>query len=371
MIIGIPKEIKNNEYRVSMTPNGTKELIRQGHQVLVENNVGAGIGVSNDDYLCTGARIYQTAVDIYRDSDMIVKVKEPQPSEYSLLRKNQILFAYLHLAANKPLTEALINSKAICIAYETITDAQGKLPLLAPMSEVAGRMSIQAGARSLERANGGAGILLSGVAGVKSAEVTIIGGGTVGRNAARMALGARAAVTLLDNDISVLRALDAEFKGRVNLIYATQSHIEHYVLAADLVIGAVLVRGAAAPKIIPRDVVKRMKKGAVIVDVAIDQGGISETSHPTTHAKPCYVVDDVVHYCVSNMPGAVAKTASEALTNATLPYITQLAKFGAIDTLLQNAHFLNGLNVYKGRVTLKEVANSFDLPYFSARQLLA
>lgn len=371
MKVGIPKEIKNHEYRVGMTPNGVRELVAQGHQVLVENNAGAGIGFDNDDYIKAGASIYQLAADIYRDSDMIVKVKEPQPSEYSLLRAEQILFTYLHLAADRPQTEALIQSKATCIAYETITDDQGKLPLLAPMSEVAGRMSIQAGAHSLERAQGGSGVLLGGVTGVKPAEVVIIGGGVVGVNAARMAVGARANVTLLDSNIAVLRELDCEFKGQVNLIYATQDNIERYVLAADLVIGAVLVRGAAAPKIIDKDLVKRMKKGAAIVDVAIDQGGISETSRATTHAAPTYNVDGVVHYCVANMPGAVAKTASEALTNATLPYVVKLANLGAVDALLQSEHFLNGLNVYQGRVTLKEVADTFGLPYFSARQLLS
>lgn len=370
MKIGIPKEIKNHEYRVSMTPDGVAALVNAGHQVLVEHQAGIGSGYHNEDYLAAGASIYQSANDVFRDADIIVKVKEPQPCEYSLIRPKQILFTYLHLAADEAQTHALIASDAICIGYETITNERGELPLLAPMSEVAGRMAIQAGAHCLERTQGGVGILLGGVSGVLPANVVIIGGGIVGANAARMAVGLRANVWLFDKNIALLRQLDNEFQGRVKLCYANQTKMEQVLCEADLVIGAVLVAGATAPKIISKSLVKRMKKGAVLVDVAIDQGGIAETSVATTHQDPTYIVDDVVHYCVANMPGAVARTSSQALANATLPYILRLAELGAVKALSQDEHFLAGLNIYCGKVTHPEVAKSVNLPYYSARQQL-
>ncbi|EHK8984260.1 alanine dehydrogenase [Vibrio vulnificus] len=363
MIIGVPKEIKNHEYRVGMIPASVRELISHGHQVFVETNAGAGIGFSDDDYIAVGASILPTAADVFAKAEMIVKVKEPQAVERAMLKEGQILFTYLHLAPDSPQTEELIKSKAVCIAYETVTDHMGRLPLLAPMSEVAGRMSIQAGAQTLEKSHGGRGLLLGGVPGVEPAKVVVIGGGVVGANAARMAVGLRADVTILDRNVDTLRKLDEEFQGRAKVVYSTEDAIEKHVLEADLVIGAVLIPGAAAPKLVTKEHIAKMKPGAAVVDVAIDQGGCFETSHATTHAEPTYIVDDVVHYCVANMPGAVARTSTFALNNATLPYIVKLANKGYREALTADKGFLLGLNVIHGKVTCKEVAESFNLEY--------
>ncbi|WP_441257470.1 alanine dehydrogenase [Vibrio sp. Vf1514] len=371
MIIGVPKEIKNHEYRVGMIPASVRELASHGHQVFVETNAGAGIGFSDDDYIAVGASILPTAADVFAKADMIVKVKEPQAVERAMLREGQILFTYLHLAPDFPQTEELIKSKAVCIAYETVTDNMGRLPLLAPMSEVAGRMSIQAGALTLEKSHGGSGLLLGGVPGVAPAKVAIIGGGVVGANAARMAIGLRADVTILDRNIDTLRRLDEEFQGRANVVYSTEDAIEHYVLDADLVIGAVLIPGAAAPKLVTKAHIRRMKPGSAVVDVAIDQGGCFETSHATTHADPTYIVDDVVHYCVANMPGAVARTSTFALNNATLPYIVKLANEGYQAALTSDPGFMKGLNVIHGKVTCKEVAENFNLAYVAPAEAIA
>lgn len=363
MIIGVPKEIKNHEYRVGMVPASVRELVNHGHSVFVETNAGLGIGFTNEDYVAAGAEILETAADVFAKSEMIVKVKEPQAVERAMLREDQILFTYLHLAPDLPQTEDLVKSKAICIAYETVTDAKGGLPLLAPMSEVAGRMSIQAGAQALEKSNAGRGMLLGGVPGVEPAKVVVIGAGMVGNNAAQMAVGMGADVVVLDRNVDVLRRVDAQFGNRVKAVYSTADALERHVLEADLVIGGVLIPGAAAPKLVTADHIKRMKPGAAIVDVAIDQGGCIETSKATTHAEPTYIVDDVVHYCVANMPGAVPRTSTFALNNATLPYILKLANKGYKAALLEDEHFLNGLNVYKGKVTCKEVAEGFDMEY--------
>ncbi|ENQ4670161.1 alanine dehydrogenase [Vibrio cholerae] len=371
MIIGVPKEIKNHEYRVGMIPASVRELVSHRHQVYVETNAGSGIGFSDDDYIAVGASILPTAADVFAKAEMIVKVKEPQAIERAMLKEGQILFTYLHLAPDFPQTEELIKSKAVCIAYETVTDNMGRLPLLAPMSEVAGRMSIQAGAQTLEKSRGGSGLLLGGVPGVAPAKVVVLGGGVVGANAARMAIGLRADVTILDRNIDTLRKLDEEFQGRANVVYSTADAIEKYVLEADLVIGAVLIPGAAAPKLVTQQHIKRMKPGSAVVDVAIDQGGCFETSHPTTHAEPTYIVDDVVHYCVANMPGAVARTSTFALNNATLPYIVKLANKGYQKALLEDAGFLKGLNVIHGKVTYKEVAENFGLDYIDPAKAIA
>ncbi|EPO3036313.1 alanine dehydrogenase [Vibrio cholerae] len=371
MIIGVPKEIKNHEYRVGMIPASVRELVSHGHQVYVETNAGSGIGFSDDDYIAVGASILPTAADVFAKAEMIVKVKEPQAIERAMLKEGQILFTYLHLAPDFPQTEELIKSKAVCIAYETVTDNMGRLPLLAPMSEVAGRMSIQAGAQTLEKSRGGSGLLLGGVPGVAPAKVVVLGGGVVGANAARMAIGLRTDVTILDRNIDTLRKLDEEFQGRANVVYSTADAIEKYVLEADLVIGAVLIPGAAAPKLVTQQHIKRMKPGSAVVDVAIDQGGCFETSHPTTHAEPTYIVDDVVHYCVANMPGAVARTSTFALNNATLPYIVKLANKGYQKALLEDAGFLKGLNVIHGKVTYKEVAENFGLDYVDPAKAIA
>lgn len=371
MIIGVPKEIKNHEYRVGMIPANVRELISHGHQVYIETNAGSGIDFSDDDYIAVGASILPTASDVFAKAEMIVKVKEPQSVERAMLREGQILFTYLHLAPDFPQTKELIKSKAVCIAYETVTDNMGRLPLLAPMSEVAGRMSIQAGAQTLEKSNGGRGLLLGGVPGVEPAKVVIVGGGVVGSNAARMAVGMRADVTILDRSLDTLRQLDEEFQGRAKVVYSTVDALEKHVLDADLVVGAVLIPGAAAPKLITKEHIFNMKAGSAIVDVAIDQGGCFETSHATTHADPTYVVDDVVHYCVANMPGAVARTSTFALNNATLPYILKLADKGYKNALLDDEGFLDGLNVIHGKVTCKEVAESFELEYVEAKTAIA
>ena len=356
MLIGVPKEIKNHEYRIGLTPAAVSELVRQGHRVAVEHDGGKAIGFDNGQYQAAGAEIYPDAPSIFAAADMIVKVKEPQPQECAMLREGQLLFTYLHLAADPEQAAALKASGATCIAYETITADDGSLPLLTPMSEVAGRMSIQAGAHHLEKAQGGNGMLLGGVPGVEPATVLIIGGGIVGTNAAHMAVGMGADVTILDRSIPRLRELDELFGGRVKTLFSTSDAIERFALEADLVIGAVLIPGAAAPKLIARDVITRMKPGSVLVDVAIDQGGCFETSRPTTHQDPTYFVDDVLHYCVANMPGGVARTSTMALGQATLPYVLKLAGMRSIQALKDDKHMLNGLNVCAGAITHKAVA---------------
>lgn len=363
MIIGVPKEIKNHEYRVGMVPSSVSELIRNGHKVIVETQAGAGIGFSDDDYRVVGAEISVNATEVFGIADMIVKVKEPQAVERAMLRQGQILFTYLHLAPDPEQTTDLINSKAICIAYETVTDQHGGLPLLAPMSEVAGRMSIQAGAQALEKSNAGLGMLLGGVPGVEPAKVVVIGGGMVGRNAVQMAVGLGADVTVLDRNADVLRGLDAQFGSKIKTIFSTGDTLEKAVTEADLVIGAVLIPGAAAPKLVSRALISKMKPGAALVDVAIDQGGCFATSKPTTHAEPTFIVDDVVHYCVANMPGAVPRTSTFALNNATLPYIVKLANQGYQTALRNDQHLLNGLNVIDGKVTCDSVAQALNLPF--------
>lgn len=363
MIIGVPKEIKNHEYRVGMVPASARELIAHGHQVVVETQAGSGIGFTDQDYTDIGATILPSASDVFAQAEMIIKVKEPQAVERAMLREGQILFTYLHLAPDLPQTQDLVKSKAICIAYETVTDNQGGLPLLAPMSEVAGRMSIQAGAQALEKSNAGQGMLLGGVPGVEPAKVTVIGGGMVGANAAKMAVGMGADVVVLDRNVNVLRKLDDQFGNRIKAIYSTADALEKHVLEADLVIGGVLIPGAAAPKLVTKEHIKNMKPGSAIVDVAIDQGGCIETSTATTHADPTFIVDDVVHYCVANMPGAVPRTSTFALNNATLPYIIQLANKGYKQALNDNQHLLNGLNVIDGKVTVKEVAENLGFEF--------
>ena len=370
MLIGVPKEIKNHEYRIGLTPGGVHELVLNGHKVLVENNGGAEIGFNNEEYIAAGASIVDTAEEIFAAADMIIKVKEPQANECKMLRAGQILFTYLHLAPDPQQTQLLVESGATCIAYETVTDNQAGLPLLAPMSEVAGRMSIQAGAHHLEKAQGGLGSLLGGVPGVAPAKVLIIGGGVVGTQAARMAIGMGADVTILDRSLPRLRQLGVEFSGQLRCIYSTAASIEQYALEADLVIGAVLIPGAAAPKLLTRAIISKMKKGAVVVDVAIDQGGCFETSKATTHEQPTYIVDGVVHYCVANMPGGVARTATMALTNATLPFALALANKGVKQALLDDAHLLNGLNVHQGQVTYKAVADVLSYDYGNPKALL-
>jgi len=357
MLIGVPKEIKNHEYRVGLIPGNVRQLVVHGHQVIVQKDAGAAIGLSDDLYLAAGASIIDTAEEIFAHADMIVKVKEPQPGECKMLRPGQVLFTYLHLAPDPEQTKLLQESGAICIAYETVTDRNGGLPLLAPMSEVAGRMSIQAGAHCLEKSYGGIGILLGGVPGTPPAKVAIIGGGVVGTNAARMAMGLEAHVTVLDKSLDRLRLLDQQFGRRLNTVYANVETIEQAVLEADLVIGAVLVPGAEAPKVVSRELVSRMKKGAVLVDVAIDQGGCFETSHATTHADPTYVVDGVIHYCVANMPGAVARTSTFALNNATAPFVLALADKGWVQALKDDVHLRHGLNVAKGELTHPAIAH--------------
>jgi alanine dehydrogenase len=371
MLIGVPREIKNNEYRIGLTPAGVKELLHHGHQVLVERNGGLAIGFDDEQYLGAGAEIVATPEEIFARAEMIIKVKEPQPNECRMLRPGQILFTYLHLAPDPEQTRLLVESGATCIAYETVTQDGPGLPLLAPMSEVAGRMSIQAGAHSLEKAQGGNGILLGGVPGVEPAKVLVIGGGVVGINAARMAMGMGADVTILDRSLERLQELDMIFGGRMKTVYSTADAVEQYALQADLVVGAVLIPGAAAPKLISSELVSRMKQGAVMVDVAIDQGGCFETSKATTHQDPTYVVDGVVHYCVANMPGGVARTSTMALTNATLPYAVSLANKGASEALRADVHLRNGLNVHAGMVTYSAVADALDYEYTDALAALS
>jgi alanine dehydrogenase len=371
MLIGVPKEIKNHEYRIGLTPAGVRELVHDGHQVLVQQDGGEPIGFDDAQYLDAGAEIVASAAEIFARAQMIIKVKEPQPAECKLLRPGQILFTYLHLAPDPEQAKALLASGATCIAYETVTSASHGLPLLAPMSEVAGRMAIQAGAHNLEKAQGGNGVLLGGVPGVEPAKVLVIGGGVVGINAARMAMGMGADVTLLDRDLNRLKELDMVFGGRLKTVYSTKEAVERYALEADLVVGAVLIPGASAPKLISRELVTRMKKGAVMVDVAIDQGGCFETSRPTTHQDPTYVVDGVVHYCVANMPGGVARTSTIALTNATLPYAVRLARNGVSAALEADQHLRNGLNVHAGMITHPAVAEALGYAYVEPLAALA
>lgn len=369
MRVGCPKEIKNHEYRVGLTPGAVREYVAHGHDVIIETKAGAGIGADDDAYRAAGAKIVATAADIFQKSDMVVKVKEPQPSEWAQLRDGQILYTYLHLAPDPEQTKGLLASGVTAIAYETVTDDRGGLPLLAPMSEVAGRLSIQAGATALQKANGGRGILLGGVPGVLPAKVAIIGGGVVGLHAAKMAAGLGADVSILDRSIPRLRQLDDLFGGRIHTRYSTIDALEEEVFSADLVIGAVLIPGAAAPKLVTREMLSGMKKGAVIVDVAIDQGGCFETSHATTHSDPTYEVDGVVHYCVANMPGAVPVTSAHALNNATLHYGLQLADKG-LKAIAEDRHLRAGLNVHKGRVTNAPVAEALGYDAFAPEAAL-
>lgn len=371
MLIGVPKEIKNHEYRVGLTPASVKELTIRGHNVVVENDAGTSIGFTNEDYIAAGASVLATPAEIFAQADMIVKVKEPQAVERAMLRPGQTLFTYLHLAPDTPQTLDLIASGATCIAYETVTDNGGRLPLLAPMSEVAGRMAIQAGAHCLEKAQGGRGVLLGGVPGVEPAKVVIIGGGVVGQNALAMAVGAGADVTVLDMNINALRHLDNLYGNRIKTLMSNAHNLETEVLDADLVIGGVLIPGAAAPKLVSAAMISRMKPGSVVVDVAIDQGGCFATSHATTHQNPTYVVDGVIHYCVANMPGGVARTSTLALNNATLPFVVALANKGAKQALLDDAHLLKGLNVAMGKVTCKEVAEAQNLAFVEPLEVLA
>ena len=355
MLVGCPREIKNHEYRVGLTPASVREYVAHGHQVIVETGAGEGVGAGDDAYRAAGATIVPDAATVFARADMIVKVKEPQPSEWAQLREGQLLYTYLHLAPDPAQTEGLLASGVTAIAYETVTDERGGLPLLAPMSEVAGRLSIQAGATALQKANGGLGALLGGVPGVAPGKVVVIGGGVVGLHAALMATGLGAEVTILDRSLPRLRTLDELFRGRVKTLYSTTEALENEIFAADLVIGAVLVPGAAAPKLVTREMLPGMKAGAVMVDVAIDQGGCFETSHATTHSDPTFVVDGVVHYCVANMPGAVPITSATALNNATLHYGLMLADKG-LAAISEDRHLRNGLNVHRGRVTNAAVA---------------
>lgn len=371
MRIGVPKEIKNHEYRVGLTPESVAELTHQGHEVLVEKDAGAGIGDDDAEYRAAGAAIMPDAAGVFAEADMIVKVKEPQAAERAMLRPGQILFTYLHLAPDPDQTRDLVRSGAIAIAYETVTDASGGLPLLKPMSQVAGRMSIQAGATALEKAHGGRGVLLGGVPGVKPAKVVVLGGGVVGFHAAENAVGLSADVTILDKSPAALERLSNHFGARARVIYSNKASIAEAVANADLVIGAVLIPGASAPRLVTREMLQTMKQGAVLVDVAIDQGGCFETSHPTTHAEPTYVVDGIVHYCVANMPGAVARTSTYALNNATLPHVLKLANLGWRDALLADQHLRAGLNVWRGHVTCAPVAQVQHYEFMSPDAALA
>ncbi|MRI32648.1 alanine dehydrogenase [Endozoicomonas sp. OPT23] len=370
MIIGVPKEIKNHEYRVGLTPTSARELVNCGHRVLIETQAGSAIGFDDQQYIYAGAEILATADDVFAAAEMVVKVKEPLAVERKRLRAEQTLFTYLHLAPDAAQTNDLIESGATCIAYETVTDNSGRLPLLAPMSEVAGRMSIQAGAACLEKSKQGRGVLLGGVPGVEPAKVVIIGGGVVGASAAAMAVGLGADVTVLDRSLDVLRRLDAQYGNSIKTVYSTVHSLEKHIVEADLVVGGVLIPGAEAPKLITRELVTKMKAGSAIVDVAIDQGGCAETAKATTHADPIYIVDDVVHYCVANMPGAVARTSTIALNNATLPFVLALANKGTREALVDDKHLLNGLNVCKGVVTCESVAVAQGLNYVPAADMV-
>ena len=371
MIIGIPKEVKNHEYRVGMVPSSVKEFVTRGHKVLVETQAGEGIGFSDEHYKEAGAEIRKSAAEVWNDANMVIKVKEPLKEEFGFLREDLILYTYLHLAAEPDLTKALIDSKCTAIAYETVTDDAGRLPLLAPMSEVAGRMSVQVGAHFLEKAQGGSGVLLGGIPGVIPGNVVIIGGGIAGTNAAQMAVGMGATVTILDRSVERLRWLNSVFGASVTTCFSTTALVEHYVKHADLVVGAVLVAGASAPKLVTRDMLKTMRKGSVLVDIAIDQGGCFETSKPTSHQKPIYEEEGILHYCVTNMPGAVARTSTFGLNNVTLPYALAIADNGANAAMLAEEHLLNGVNVMKGHIVHHAVAESLDLAYTDPKSLFA
>ena len=371
MRVGTPKEIKNHEYRVGLTPESVAELVIHGHEVLVETKAGAGIGADDADYVEAGGKIVDTAAEVFAEADMIVKVKEPQAGERKMLRKDQILYTYLHLAPDPEQTKDLVDSGAVCIAYETVTDQTGGLPLLKPMSQVAGRMSIQAGATALEKSHGGRGVLLGGVPGVMPGRVVVIGGGVVGFNAAQMAVGLGADVTILDRDPAVLERLGMYFQSQAKTRFSNRINLADSVAQADLVIGAVLIPGAAAPKLVTREMLKTMKPGAVLVDVAIDQGGCFETSKPTTHQDPIYVVDGVVHYCVANMPGGVARTSTYALNNVTLPHALRIADKGWVEALKEDPHLRNGLNVWNGEITCEPVARDLNYRYVPADKVLA
>jgi alanine dehydrogenase len=371
MLIGVPKEIKNHEYRVGMTPQSVREAVRHGHTLMVEKNAGNGIGASDADYEKAAAKMIATPDEIFAKADMIVKVKEPQAKERKMLREGQILYTYLHLAPDPEQTKDLVASGAVCIAYETVTSARGGLPLLAPMSQVAGRMSVQSGAHCLEKRQGGRGMLLGGVPGVEKGKVVILGGGVVGTNAAEIALGMGADVTIIERSTDRMEELVARFGLGVKTMYSTQGAIEDACAEADLVIGGVLIPGAAAPKLITKAMLKDWKPGSVFVDVAIDQGGCAETSKATTHADPIYVVDNVVHYCVANMPGAVARTSTFALNNATLPFGLAIANKGWKKALTDDAHLRNGLNVAFGKVTYKAVADDLKYDYVPAEKVTA
>ncbi len=370
MKVGIPKEIKTLEFRVGMVPAGVRELIHDGHEVIVETSAGAGIGMTDADYEAAGASVVATAKEVFDSSDLVVKVKEPQLHECEMLDKDQVLFTYLHLAADREQTEALVKSGTTAIAYETVTADDGSLPLLTPMSEVAGRLSIQAGAFALQKANGGRGVLLGGVPGVAPGKVVIIGGGVAGLNAADMAVGLGADVTILDRSMPRLRQIEEIYGGRVNTIYSTKHAIDTLMPEADLVVGAVLVAGAAAPKLVTAEHLKTMRDGAVMVDISIDQGGCFETSRPTSHAEPTYVIDGVVHYCVTNMPGAVPRTSTFALTNVTLPFAKNLANLGWREALSRDPHLANGLNVHAGHINHEAVAQDLGYNYQSAGDAL-
>jgi alanine dehydrogenase len=370
MKVGVPKEIKTLEFRVGMTPAGVRELVHDGHEVVVEASAGIGIGMTDADYEAAGAKVVDTAEEVFAAADMIVKVKEPQLNECAMLREDQVLFTYLHLAADPKQAEALVGSGTTAIAYETVTARDGSLPLLTPMSEVAGRLSIQAGAFALQKANGGRGVLLGGVPGVKPGKVVIIGGGVSGTNAADMAIGLGAEVTVLDRSLPRLREIDDIWGGRIHTVYSTKHAIDELVPDADLVVGAVLIAGAAAPKLVSEQNVRDMHGGAVLVDISIDQGGCFETSRPTTHAEPTYLVHDCVHYCVTNMPGAVPRTSTFALTNATLPFVKNLANFGWREALRRDPHLANGLNIHAGHVNHEAVAHDLGYEYLSADDAL-
>ena len=370
MIVGVPKEIKNHEYRVGLIPDSVKELRAYGHDVIVQKGAGEAIGFLDEHYALAGAHIVDGVQDVFGDADLIVKVKEPQAEECQLLRSDQTLFTYLHLAPDRVQTDALIQSNVTCIAYETVTSSEGKLPLLAPMSEVAGRMSIQAAAHYLEKSQGGRAVLMAGVPGVPSAHIVILGAGVVGSSALKVAVGMGARVTVLDKNLERLRSLDAIYGNKIHTLYSSLANLERSVINADAVIGSVLVPGASAPQLVSKLLVSQMKPGAVIVDVAIDQGGCFETSVPTTHHEPTYVIDEVIHYCVANMPGAVARTSTIALTNATSPFVLSLANKGVIRALKEDGHLLNGLNIYKGSVTCEAVARAQGLVYIAPETLL-
>jgi alanine dehydrogenase len=361
MIIGIPKEVKNGENRVAIVPAGVKSFIKTGHQVLIEKDAGLRTGISNEEYISSGAEIVKSSREVYTRAEMILKVKEPLPEEYPLLQENQILFTYLHLASLPELTHALLDRKVIGIAYETIQMEDGSLPLLTPMSEIAGRMSVQVGAYMLQKKNGGSGILLGGVPGVGPGKIAIVGGGVVGTNSAKMAMGTGAIVTILDNNLNRLRYLDDIFAGRIKTLMSDMYTIERSVMEADLIIGAVLIPGARTPKLITREMISKMKKGTVIVDVAVDQGGCAETTFPTTHENPTFLVDGIVHYCVANMPGAVPKTSTFALTNATFPYALKIANLGCREAMKRDPALKKGLNVFLGKLVCNPVADAMGL----------